>query len=190
MGRKRNKENMKKEEYEGQIVELKEDVEQYHQLLEVLYDKQVELPYRCSSCHSWMNVIEYNDFHYHDKFSVSTNTWESQLCECCPVCAKEEMFEDVAEHIETQTEILELGGQPCTECMEWYTNTMNQKIEDAIIKFSGMEGYTDDVYYALQYVSDEDLYSNPHETGWWVEREDDYKKSWCDKKEWFEIAFA
>ena len=180
---------MKQEEYEGQIEKLKKFNEQYHLLLEVLENQQVELPYKCSSCWSWMDVIEYEDFHHYDPFSVRTNTWESQNCECCPVCAKEDMFENEKEHIETQKQILEWGGQPCTECMEWYTNTMSQKIENAIIKFSGMEGYTDDVYHALQYVSDVDFYSHPRYPNPWGPTEET-PKSWCNKNEWFEIAFA
>ena len=183
---------MKKEEYEGQIEKLKKNKEQYRLLLEVL-ENRGEIPYQCCECDSWMDVIDAEEYHHYDHFSVKTNTWHSQFCDCCPMCAKDGFpwldEPGIGSKILVQKNILEMGGQPCTDCMDWYTTTIEQKIENAIIKFSGMEGYTDDVYHALQYVSGEDLYSDSRYPNPWGPTEET-PKSWCDKQEWFEIAFA
>ena len=96
----------------------------------------------------------------------------------------------IGSKILVQKNILEMGGQPCTDCMDWYTTTIEQKIENAIIKFSGMEGYTDDVYHALQYVSSEDLYGTPTVSKSVGTNRGNTQESWCDRTEWFEIAFA
>ena len=60
---------MKKEEYEGQIEELKKNKEQYRLLLEVL-ENRGEIPYQCCECDSWMDVIDAEEYHHYDHFSV------------------------------------------------------------------------------------------------------------------------
>lgn len=185
---------MKQEEYEGQIEELKQQVNQYENLLEALEYSGTPDFYQCCSCNDYMKTNDFGE--YNDDSIGYDGTWILQQCNCCPVCAKEENWRTWSKEDEIPESdieigitmeikrILEWGGKPCTKCMESHNKRVLQLAEDAIIKFAGFEGYTDDVCHALQYVSDEDLYSHPRYPNPWGPNKET-SKSWCDKQDWF-----
>lgn len=193
-----------KEEYEGQIEELKFQAMQHKMLLKVIReaadcmrDEIHTVPDTCSSCGIYMgyaDLIQFNETFI--GFTIGENTWHNQNCDCCPVCVKKDhdwLFEEEESEevgiVKLTINVIRHGGEPCTQCMEKFDSVMNPKIENKITELAGMEGYTDDVAHAMQYVNEAeftDFFGGPLRP----RILDSVPKSWADKNEWFEIVFA
>ena len=83
---------------ENTIKELKENwldsSDELENLKDTLDELQISLPYVCYGCNKYMVVNDYDEFR-NETFDGESNTWNSQRCDCCPMCAKKEWLDEM-----------------------------------------------------------------------------------------------
>ena len=172
------------EETLRELQELREKVEMleselviYLDLMEILDEQGIEMPYICGGCMTYMNVIDMELFHQPDYpryFKYETNTWNSQKCDCCPMCAKKDFYSDddaiPYSRFWHSHYILENGGKHCTECMEWYAIEYEKRTYAYAIDNAVHGGHNDPLHDALTYLDQSGREWDRYHNGWYMER--------------------
>ena len=172
---------------ENTIKELKENwlesSDELENLKDTLDELQISLPYICYSCNKYMVINDYDEFR-NETFDGESNTWNSQRCDCCPMCAKKEWLEE-DEFVIITKHVLEENGMPCTKCMEEYDEIINGRIEEIIIEKAALECWQWDDALLVHYANADDLDENAKN---FLEEASSERLSWANKSPWIELA--
>jgi len=172
---------------ENTIEELKKELDYYkdrfYDLTDTMDQLEISQPYECGNCNKYMKVVDYDEFR-NETFDSESNTWDSQRCDCCPMCAKADMLNEDEIVIMTK-HVLEENGMPCAKCMEEYDEIINRRIEEIIIEKAALECWQWDDALLVHYANADDLDENANN---FLEKASSERLSWANKSPWVELA--